>query len=186
MITHLIHKLRHRPRSHSHTEALIASFGAFLSITVIYYIMLELTLPSNTLLLLAASTGSTALMMFSWPKSEFSHAWSALAGHTISGCIGVSCFQLLGDSFLASALSVSLALVFMHMLKCLHPPAGATALLAVIGGEQVTRLGFSFVLFPIFSNILLLVIVAQILNGLILPRLHALKIRQAPQAEQEN
>jgi len=177
LINQLIQKIRHHPRSHSHTEALIASLGAFSGMALIYFMMLELSLPSNSLALLAASTGATALLIFALPDSEFSHPWSVLGGHSISGLIGVACFQWLDNNFLSSALSVSLAIFAMHAFKCLHPPGGATALLAVIGGEQITSLGFSYLLFPVFSNALGLLLIAGVFNYCARPALRALEKR---------
>jgi CBS-domain-containing membrane protein len=152
--------------------------GAFAGIALIYFIMLELALPSNSLALLAASTGATALLIFALPDSEFSQPWSVLGGHTLSGLVGVTCFQLLDNNFLSSALSVSLAIFVMHALKCLHPPGGATALLAVIGGEPITSLGFSYLLFPVLSNVLVLILIAGIFNYLLIPALQSCFRRQ--------
>lgn len=173
MITKLFTKFRHYPRSHSHTDAFVASVGAFSGIALIYFIMMELALPANSLALLAASTGATALLIFIMPESEFSRPWSVLCGHSVSSFIGVTCFQLLDSNFLSSALSVSFAIFFMHILKCLHPPGGATALLAVIGGEQITSLGYNYLLFPVLLNVLVLILIASIFNYLFIPVLKA-------------
>jgi len=60
------------------------------------------------------------------------------------------------DLFLASGLAVGLAIFAMHQLNCLHPPGGAAALVAVIGGEQIHSLGYLYVLVPVGLNVLIL------------------------------
>lgn len=67
---------------------------------------------------------------------------------------------------LACALAVSLAIALMYLTRTLHPPGGATALIAVIGGEHVHQLGFLYALMPVFLGSLLLLIVALVVNNL--------------------
>lgn len=145
----------------SHKEAFTASLGSFFAIALIFTLTIQITNNQNTAALIAASTGATAFIIFTLPKSVFSQNWSVIAGHLISAFIGVSCFKLLGDSIIATALSLALAVIGMHLLRCPHPPGGATALLAVIGGEQVTQLGYHYVIFPILINVLTLLAIAH-------------------------
>jgi len=67
---------------------------------------------------------------------------------------------------LACALAVSLSIALMYLTRTLHPPAGATALIAVIGGENVHQLGFLYALMPVFLGTVLLLIVALVVNNL--------------------
>jgi CBS domain-containing membrane protein len=53
----------------------------------------------------------------------------------------------------------------MQVTKTLHPPGGATALIAVIGSEKIKALGFLYVLSPVFSGSLILLLVAFIFNN---------------------
>ncbi len=69
-------------------------------------------------------------------------------------------------AWLSSALSVSLAIVSMQMTKTMHPPGGATALIANIGSEKVKALGYMYVLSPVLSGVLILFVVALIFNNL--------------------
>ena len=145
----------------SHKEAFTASLGSFFAIALIFTLTIQITNNQNTAALIAASTGATAFLIFTLPKSVFSQNWSVIAGHAISAFIGVSCFKLLGDSIIATALSVALAVIGMHLLRCPHPPGGATAILAVIGGEPVTQLGYHYMIFPILINVLTLLAIAH-------------------------
>ena len=54
----------------------------------------------------------------------------------------------------------------MHLCRCMHPPGGATALAAVIGGEQINQLGYVYLFSPVLINCLIIFISAVIFNGL--------------------
>ena len=68
---------------------------------------------------------------------------------------------------MATACAVGLAIGAMHQLKCLHPPGGATAFTAVMGGDAIHKLGFQFVIFPVLINAVLMVLLALTIHGLI-------------------
>jgi CBS-domain-containing membrane protein len=52
----------------------------------------------------------------------------------------------------------------MHYLNCLHPPGGATALSAVIGGQAVHQLGYQYLLTPVLLNVVTLLLIAIVFN----------------------
>ena len=83
----------------------------------------------------------------------------------VSALIGVTCAKLLNDPLLAGSVAVGLALLAMHYLRCIHPPGGATALVAVIGGPAITSLGYGFLLTPVALNVLVLLLVAVAFNA---------------------
>lgn len=116
--------------------------------------------------MLIASMGASAVLLFAVPHGQLSQPWPVLAGHGISALVGVTCARLIGDVPLAAALSVAGAIGLMHQFKCIHPPGGATALTAVIGGPGVTSLGYGFVWCPVLLNSLLIVGVAVAFNFL--------------------
>jgi CBS domain-containing membrane protein len=58
-------------------------------------------------------------------------------------------------------IAIPLSLVAMHFLRCMHPPGGATAVTAIIGGTTIHNLGYAFVIMPIFFNSLILLTVAM-------------------------
>jgi len=88
-------------------------------------------------------------------------------GHTLSAIVGVSCALLLSSSpALSAALAVSLALAVMHVTNSIHPPGGATALIAVIGSEEIHQMSYWYVLTPIFTGAVIMLIVALIVNNL--------------------
>lgn len=115
--------------------------------------------------LLIASMGASAVLLFAVPHGSLSQPWPVLAGHGISAIVGVSCARWIPDPTWGAAIAVGLSIGLMHQLKCIHPPGGATALTAVIGGPSVWNLGYSFVLTPVLVNALVMVVVAIAFNS---------------------
>ncbi len=113
---------------------------------------------------LIASMGASAVLLFAVPHGPLSQPWPVLGGHLVSAVIGVACVKALPDTLLSAALAVALAIGAMHYLRCIHPPGGATALSAVIGGEAVHQLGFQYVLTPVLLNAASIVLIALLFN----------------------
>jgi CBS domain-containing membrane protein len=112
-----------------------------------------------------ASMGASAVLLFAVPHGQLSQPWPVLAGHGFSAVIGVACARWIADPWLAGACAVGLAIGVMHVFKCIHPPGGATALTAVLGGAAIRDLGFQFVLCPVLLNGLVMIGVAIVFNG---------------------
>ncbi len=68
--------------------------------------------------------------------------------------------------WLAAGLGVSGAIVAMLLTRTLHPPGGATALLAVIGGAKLHALGYLYVFVPAGAGACLLLLVGLLVNNL--------------------
>lgn len=150
----------------SHIEKIASSLGGLLGIAVIYLLSLRLD-SSVSSVLIVASMGASAVLVFAVPHGALSQPWPVMGGHIISATIGVMCFQSFNNPIIASSAAVGFAILFMYYLRCLHPPGGATALLAVIGGEPIHSMGFSFVIDPIFTNVSILLMSAVAFNFLL-------------------
>lgn len=112
-----------------------------------------------------ASMGASVILLFAAPHGAMSQPWAVFGGHLISALIGVACARWLGaEPILAGSLAVALSLAAMYSLRCLHPPGGATALYAVLGGPAVQSLGFAYVLSPVLLDVAVLLGVAVIFN----------------------
>ncbi|UXY15066.1 HPP family protein [Chitiniphilus purpureus] len=112
-----------------------------------------------------APMGASAVLLFAVPASPLAQPWSIIGGNAISALIGVACAQLLGDGGLAAAAAAALAIGVMFSLRCLHPPGGAVALTAVLGGPGVHALGFGFALYPVLVNSLSMAVLAIVFNN---------------------
>ena len=111
-----------------------------------------------------APMGASAVLLFALPASPLAQPWSIIGGNLIAAMVGITCAKLIATPILSVALAGSLAIALMMRLRCLHPPSGAVALTAILGGSQVSELGFQFVFSPVLVNSLLLVILAIIFN----------------------
>lgn len=123
-----------------------------------------------------APMGASAVLLFAAPASPLAQPWSIMAGNFVSALIGVFCAQSIADPGVAAATAAALAIATMFWLRCLHPPSGAVALTAVLGGPQVATLGYGFALWPVALNSAILLSIAVVFNGLLkrnYPRRHA-------------
>ena len=119
------------------------------------------------LTLLIGSFGASAVLVYGAIKSPLAQPRNLIGGHIVSGLVGVACWQLVGGTlWLATAMAVSLAIVSMLATKTLHPPGGATALIAVIGGAKIHNLGYLYAFVPAGAGAVILLIVALIVNNL--------------------
>lgn len=115
--------------------------------------------------MLLAPIGASAVLLFGVPASPLAQPWSIVGGNMVSALMGVICVQLLGPSIATAALATALAVAAMFLLRCLHPPGGAMALTAVLGGPQILGLGYEFILVPVGINSILLMLFALAYNN---------------------
>ncbi|MFC4313517.1 HPP family protein [Steroidobacter flavus] len=135
-----------------------AIVGALLGI-VITAILCRLC-ADTTAVWLVAPLGASAVLVFAVPASPLAQPWSVVGGNTVSALMGVLCVHLIDDPALAAGVAVAAAIVAMFALRCLHPPGGAAALLAVLTHAS----SLDFVFFPVLVNSVLLVLVGIIYN----------------------
>jgi len=145
-------------------EKLISTLGGIFSIWLLI-VTNRLGLDGIGGSFVVASMGASAVLLFAVPHGQLSQPWPVIAGHGLSAFIGVFCARHIEQPELAAACAVGLSIGVMHQLKCIHPPGGATALTAVIGGQTVHDLGYGFVVFPILVNATLMVTLAILLNA---------------------
>jgi CBS domain-containing membrane protein len=107
--------------------------------------------------LLVAPMGASAVLLYAVPASPLAQPWSIIGGNTVSALVGITVVQFVHDPILASAIAVAGAIGAMSVCRCLHPPGGAAALTAVLGGPAVMALGYKFAFVPVGLNSSLLV-----------------------------
>lgn len=148
----------------THTEKWLSTAGGFAGILGVALIsQAQLGLAASTTVI--ASMGSSAVLLFAVPHGPLSQPWSVFGGHLVSAIVGVTCVKLIPDQMLAAAVAVALAIGAMHYLRCIHPPGGATALGAVVGGDVVHQLGYQFVVTPVMLNATTILLVALLFNA---------------------
>lgn len=115
---------------------------------------------------IVAPIGASAVLAFAVPASPLAQPRAIIGGNVCSALVGIGVAKLVAQPVAAMALAVGLAIWVMHRLRCLHPPGGAVALVAVTGGPLVREAGFSFALAPVAINSLVLVGAAVLFNNL--------------------
>jgi hypothetical protein len=145
-----------------HFERVYSGFSAFMGIGSIWLVSTAVVDASAPLIV--ASMGASAVLLFAAPHGPLSQPWPLLGGHVLSALVGVTCAKLLPEPSVAGPLAVGLAIALMYYARCIHPPGGATALIAVIGGPAIQQLGYGYVLVPIALNAVILLVVAIFAN----------------------
>jgi CBS domain-containing membrane protein len=130
-------------------ERFRSCLGALLGIAFTAGAMHVLLGPATSIALLVAPMGASALLLFGVPASPLAQPWSIIGGNLVAATVGVTCAKCFPDPVVAAALAVALAIGAMFALRCVHPPSGAVALTAVLGGPAVHSMGYGFVLAPI-------------------------------------
>ncbi|MBF0605421.1 MAG: HPP family protein [Nitrospirae bacterium] len=155
-----------RPPKLSAQELFWSWCGSFLGIGAVA-LLHERVLAPYDLVMIIGSFGASAVLIYGAITSPLAQPRNLLGGHLLSGFVGVGVYQGLGQfPWLAAALAVSLAIVVMQMTRTLHPPGGATALIAVIGSGEIHALGWLYPFVPAFSGALVMLLVALLVNNL--------------------
>lgn len=127
----------------------------------------QLLTSSLELTLLIGSFGASAVLLFGTPQSPLAQPRNVIGGHIVSAAVGVAMQMLLGTSpMLAACAAVSCAIILMQASGTLHPPGGASALIAVIGGDGIHALGWQYVFVPCALGALCMVGIALIVNNI--------------------
>jgi len=147
-------------------EILWSWVGAFLGMAAIAYINYNI-IDETDLIMVIGSFGASAVLIYGAIKSPLAQPRNFVGGHVISAIIGVTSFQMLhSHMWLSASVAVATAIAVMHLTKTLHPPGGATALIAVIGSQKVHALGYLYVIIPVGLGALIMLIVALLVNNI--------------------
>ncbi|WP_316633704.1 HPP family protein [uncultured Flavobacterium sp.] len=140
--------------------------GSFVGIGILSYLE-SIRFSGSDIVFLIGSFGASSVLVYGIIQSPFSQPRNLIGGHVISAIIGVTVQKLVPDIvWLSAPLAVSLSIIFMQITKTLHPPGGATALIAVTGSAQIKDLGYMYVLSPVLVGVLILFVTALIFNNM--------------------
>ena len=144
------------------SERLRSVLGAFLGLALVFVIAKWLGEFTGIGEWLMASLGASALLVFALPQSPMAQPWAVIAGNTLSALIGISCVIVIPAPLIALPAAAASSILGMFVLRCLHPPAAAVALIAVLGG--ITHYRYAF--FPVMVDSILLVLAAAVYSNL--------------------
>ncbi len=157
---------RGSPPRVSSTEIFWSWTGSFLGISAVAWLN-HFFFEGSDLTLMLGSLGASAVLVYGAVRSPLAQPRNLMGGHILSAIVGVACWKLLHPyPWLAEAMAVSTAIALMHATRTLHPPGGATALIAVIGSPGIHKLGFWYVLMPATAGPLILLVVALLVNNI--------------------
>lgn len=146
-------------------EIIWSWIGSFIGIALVALIHFNL-LDRTALMMIIGSFGASAVLIYGAIRSPLAQPRNLIGGHVLSALVGVAAYQFLGGlPWLAAAIAVSTAIAVMHVTKTLHPPGGATALIAVIGGTAVHQLGYLYAVIPVGLGASVMLLVALLVNN---------------------
>jgi len=148
------------------SEIIWSWIGSFLGIAAVAVVNLSIV-DKTDLVMIIGSFGASAVLIYGAIRSPLAQPRNLIGGHMISAAIGVTTYKLLpAPLWLTSAIAVATSIAIMHATKTLHPPGGATALIAVIGSQKIHNLGYLYVLIPAGVGPLVMLAVALLVNNI--------------------
>ncbi len=141
-------------------------FGAFIGIGLLAFVQSHFLLKTENVILIG-SFGASSVLIYGAIQSPLAQPRNLIGGHVVSAIVGVTIYKIFPDIiWITAPLAVSLSIIAMQFTKTLHPPGGATALIAVTGTEKIKALGYIYVLSPVLTGTIILFIVALVFNNL--------------------
>ncbi len=101
-----------------------------------------------------ACYGASITLLLGAPDSPLGTPDLALVGGLVAALAGVAAWKLPGATSPAAArvAAAAVAVVAIALLDALHPPGGAAALIAALGGEAIHEPGWTYALHPITTG----------------------------------
>ena len=154
------------PPAVSFAEIVWSWMGAFLGIVSVAFFNYNI-FKGTDLVMIIGSFGASAVLIYAAIRSPLAQPRNLIGGHVISAIIGVTAYNLLHNfMWLAAAVAVATAIAAMHATKTLHPPGGATALIAVIGSQKIHNLGYLYAIIPAGFGAVIMLIIALLINNI--------------------
>ena len=143
-------------------QSILAGLFSIITISVLTL----LTYKTDFGLFLIASFGSSMVLLFGYPESPFAQPKNVFFGHLLTALVGIIFLHFIPlPLFLIIPLAVGFGVGFMILLNVTHPPAGGNPIIVIIGGVS-----FEYLLSPVISGSIIIIIFALILNRLILKK----------------
>ncbi|MDQ8698036.1 HPP family protein [Hyphomicrobium sp. LHD-15] len=138
-------------------ERMVACLGALIGIGLTGLVCALVLGRDSHFPLLVAPMGASAVLLFAVPSSPLAQPWAIVGGNTLSALAGVLVGYAVPEPIIAAGVAVAMAIAVMTFARCLHPPGGAAALTAVLGGPVIVKWGLLFPLVPVALNSCILV-----------------------------
>ena len=153
--------------------------GAFFGIGLIAFLQSQQISEIENVFLIG-SFGASSVLVYGAVNSPLAQPRNLIGGHVFSALVGVTVYKLCPDIlWLNASLAVAFSIVVMQITKTMHPPGGATALIAILPSEKIQALGYWYALSPVLSGAIILLIVALIFNNIPKGRKYPHHVRQS-------
>ncbi len=147
-------------------EPIVSGISAAIVISILAFLTLET--PAGIWLMF--SFGATVFLVFVLYNLETAQPKNIFFGHLVSMLVGIIFNETIGLSFYSLGLSVGVAVILMVYLKIMHPPAASNPLVALS-----MDLSFDFILFPVITGTIVIVLMSILINRVILKRNYPIK-----------
>ena len=147
-------------------ELLIKSLTAALFSAITIAALSLLTYKTQYGIFLIASFGSSMVVLFGYPESPFAQPKNIFFGHLFTSFVGVLFVIFIPlPIFVSIPLAVGIGVGLMILLNVPHPPAGGNPIIVIMGSVS-----FDFLINPIISGTIIILIFGIILNRIILKK----------------
>jgi CBS-domain-containing membrane protein len=144
------------------TKAVIAGFFSAVTIGVLTILTYKTTLG----LFIAASFGSSMVLLFGFPESPFAQPKNVFFGHLVTALVGVFFVNFIPlPIYISIAGAVGMGIFLMIILDVVHPPAGGNPIMVIIGSAS-----FEYLINPIIFGCILILLIAIIVNKFLLKK----------------
>lgn len=122
-----------------------------------------------------ASMAASAVLLYAVPHSPMAQPWPLIGGHFVSALCGWFVAAVMSDQIAAASVAVGIAIFVMSLLRCLHPPGAATALIMVLNYGSFSEFGGQWAGYVLLLNALISLLAALLLNNLLPGRRYPMK-----------
>ena len=138
--------------------------GLFSIITI--GILTFLTYKTEFGVFLLASFGSSMVLLYGYPESPFAQPKNVFFGHLVTAIVGLIVLHFVPlPLFITIPLAVGFGVGLMILFNVTHPPAGGNPIIIIIGSVS-----FDYLLSPVISGSIIIIISAIIINRFILKK----------------
>ncbi|MDC0393368.1 HPP family protein [Candidatus Pelagibacter sp.] len=143
-------------------KAIITGFFSAVTIGVLTVLTYKTTLG----LFIAASFGSSMVLLFGFPESPFAQPKNVFFGHLVTALVGVFFVNFIPlPIYISIAGAVGIGIFLMIILDVVHPPAGGNPIMVIIGSAS-----FEYLINPIIFGCILILLIAIIVNKFLLKK----------------
>jgi len=143
--------------------------GIFSAFTI--GILTLITYKTELGLFLAASFGSSMVLLYGFPESPFAQPKNIFFGHLLTALVGVIFVNFIQlPIFLIIPVAVGFGIFLMIILDVVHPPAGGNPIMVIIGSAS-----FDYLFSPIITGTIIILLFGVILNKYILKKNYPLQ-----------